>query len=511
MILEPSVDTLFSGALAQDESLVRQILERCALERQPLAFQAIDAFRFIDPAPRRRRIRVNRDNAAELLQDLEAGVEYLLDPGRYRLDFPIILKSGCTLRGSRSGRTYVESSVTSTAIAVEGCDDITISHLTLRCEAATAIRVQSAKGVRIADVVVDYAGRYAMHVDDACHHLLIEDCTVRGTGYGGFMVRGDISYLMIRRNLFEDIYQRELKIGNYAAAIRIQALEHLRDEYDDGVTLKAGEPTADDQLHNGVFAHFIGAKRPRHVHVLDNKILRSRSQGIYLSGSLLTHVRGNMVIQCDKEGICVDHQSCFNLVEENFFTECGGRFNQTEEELRLDHIDAADFDQKLGAKAKLPAVSIDYSDMNSVSSNRVIGNYGGGIKAVRSAQFNLIAHNYLSNNARGDNDRHVFAEMHMGNSSSEGTKGIGYRKNFDNRNFGSSFNFLFANELIARERGFRVRPTSIGCIFRDNRVFGARRFDYFIENDGCHTLDDEGALVALPEARWPPFKDAHIF
>jgi parallel beta-helix repeat protein len=319
------------------------------------------------------------------------------------------------------------------------------------------------------------------------------------------MARGLIDNLLISDNIVDGAYRGELEISNYGAAIRIQALEHLRQEFDNAVTLPSCRPSSQCLLFNGVFSHYIGARRPRNVGVTRNKVTNSRSQGIYLSGSTLTHIVDNIISQCDKEALCIDHQSSLNVVSQNIITCTGQRDRQSTRELINDHIDIAEQDAQF-VKAKLPAVSIDYSDMNLIWNNSIAGNSGGGIKAVRLACFNVIGCNSLSGNNSGDNDTHVFPEILLGDASVEGTAKRTYRHSFDNRGYGSSANFLVANKITANKRAVQINKSSALNVVAKNQVFGCRDFDFRVANDTSYTVDPSGTLIRLPSGSWPPSK-----
>lgn len=509
MELPRAYETMVADALRTDRSLISEIVEQCGLVYDLTAAHSIEVDNF-EPIKIDRTVRHLTPKTVEALSDIAPNTEYILAAGIYRLEAPLRLAPGSRLRGRASGRTRIHCTAETAAIAVENCDAVEIQDLCIEAPNATGIRIQAANDVHVHNVRFLNSGRYAVHIDDGCSRVTIRSCHILGTGYGGIMARGNITRLRILQNIIEEVYRRELDIGNYAAAIRIQALEHVRPEYDDGVTLPSRKPQKADLKNNGVFSHFIGKRRPRHIEVRDNDILRSRSQGIYLSGALLTQVTGNRIVDCDKEGMCVDHQSCFNMVERNYFAFCGGRLAQSIRELEFDHIAVTDIDPQKGVAAKLPAVSIDYSDMNWIQHNTIVDSYGGGIKTVRSACFNIIADNRLYHNNRGDNEQHVFAEIHIGNSSSEGTKKVEYRKIFDNREFGSSWNLIARNLITATDRGVRIRPTSRHNVLMKNRPFGAAQFDYYVENDTNFTVASDKNLVRLPASKWPPETNARI-
>ena len=71
-----------------------------------------------------------------------------------------------------------------------------------------------------------------------------------------------------------------------------------------------------------------------------------------------------------------------------------------------------DFEQR--HCCQLPGISIDNGLMNTIENNQITGNYGGGIKLVRSAINNVIRFNTIAGNTNKlqlyDNSRYKFKE-----------------------------------------------------------------------------------------------------
>lgn len=64
------------------------------------------------------------------------------------------------------------------------------------------------------------------------------------------------------------------------------------------------------------------------------------------------------------------------------------------------------------SKAKLPGVSLDNAAYCRVENNSIEGNWGDGVKFVRSVYACTVARNIIANNNRGVNDRfHYFGVL----------------------------------------------------------------------------------------------------
>src|SRR3954452_16350687 len=66
------------------------------------------------------------------------------------------------------------------------------------------------------------------------------------------------------------------------------------------------------------------------------------------------------------------------------------------------------------AKAKTPAISIDNGIYNVVYAKQIDGNFGGGVKLVRTAFFNVVGLNVVTDDNAGASDRFHFFGIELG-------------------------------------------------------------------------------------------------
>lgn len=144
-------------------------------------------------------------------------------------------------------------------------------------------------------------------------------------------------------------------------------------------------------------------KRPHHIVVRSCSMVNNKAQGIYLEGSYNCLFSDNLISHNDKEGICFDWGSCHNFFRNNIVSQNGYRGNISEKEIEIDFISIYPNLEDHSSSMKLPGVSIDNGCLNQIRSNTISGNYGGGVKMIRSAFCNLIYDNRFSDNTLGSN------------------------------------------------------------------------------------------------------------
>lgn len=143
--------------------------------------------------------------------------------------------------------------------------------------------------------------------------------------------------------------------------------------------------------------------RPHHIIIENCHISCCRSQGIYLEGAVNCLLTGNTLMHNNKEGICFDWGSCYNIFKRNIVALNGKRANLSKQEIKVDFITEYPLLENGSSSMKLPGISLDNGCMNLIQSNTISTNYGGGIKMVRTALFNNIINNEILHNAIGAN------------------------------------------------------------------------------------------------------------
>ena len=169
-------------------------------------------------------------------------------------------------------------------------------------------------------------------------------------------------------------------------------------------------------LDQPVFPYTSG---PHGILIEEGIFTRNRAQGIYCEGCVGVVIRRNLILENDKEGICLDWGSSRNLVLENVVDGNGFRRRQTDQDLQRDLVLRFGRQADGSAVAKLPGISMDNACENIIVRNVVRENAGDGIKLVRSSFRNLILFNVLLHNARGNNHRFVYSGILIGSAGPE--------------------------------------------------------------------------------------------
>lgn len=144
-------------------------------------------------------------------------------------------------------------------------------------------------------------------------------------------------------------------------------------------------------------------QRPHHIMIRNCTLTRCRAQGIYLEGAINCLLENNILSNNNKEGICFDWGSSYNIFHNNIVSLNGERGNLSPEEIQADFISQYPLLEDGSSSMKLPGISIDNGCMNLIQENKITSNHGGGIKMIRTALFNAITCNSLLDNTIGAN------------------------------------------------------------------------------------------------------------
>ena len=161
------------------------------------------------------------------------------------------------------------------------------------------------------------------------------------------------------------------------------------------------------------------AQPPRHNVVAFNRIAMNRSSGVYVDGALQTVLASNTIEGNSKEGVCLDNGSTANVVAYNLIQQNGKRWGKTDADLQRDFVLGHGRLLDGSSPAKVPGISIDNAAYNLVYSNEVNRNYGGGIKMVRTAYFNVLGLNTLTDNNEGASTKFHFFGIELGAASAD--------------------------------------------------------------------------------------------
>ena len=106
----------------------------------------------------------------------------------------------------------------------------------------------------------------------------------------------------------------------------------------------------------------------------------------------------------------------------------------SDEDLEADFVLAIGRLEDGSSPAKLPGISLDNTSYNTLYGNIVTGNYGSGIKAVRSAYRNLLLRNQVSDNNAGVSETFHFygIELATDMNADEAVQGLDFTPCYEN-------------------------------------------------------------------------------
>ena len=204
--------------------------------------------------------------------------------------------------------------------------------------------------------------------------------------------------------------------------------------------------------------------------ILGNTVRNGLSSGIYNDGAIANVFLGNRIEGNAKEGICFDNGATANVFAGNLVRDNGRRWGQPDAVLTLDAVLGAGRDADGTSMAKLPGISIDNAVYNEIFANTVIGNFGGGVKMVRTAFFNVVRKNAIVDNNLGKSAKHHFFGVELGAAPAD-TPVI------DLDFVGSSGNIVQDNAIRGTHySGVFVGIGSAQNYVLDNRISGAEVF-----------------------------------
>ena len=143
--------------------------------------------------------------------------------------------------------------------------------------------------------------------------------------------------------------------------------------------------------------------QPQHIVIENCTLSDCRAQGLYLEGAVNCLIHNNLFSSNNKEGICFDWGSCYNIFTDNIVSLNGRRKALTQDEITVDFLSEYPLLEDGSSSMRLPGISLDNGCMNLIDSNKIITNYGGGIKMIRSSMLNKISNNLIISNAIGRN------------------------------------------------------------------------------------------------------------
>lgn len=330
----------------------------------------------------------------------------------------------------------------------------------------TAVYVTNGDHILLKDLHVSKGrGRPVVVMGDTQHFYLLNN-TIEDNDRGGIYIRGGVSNGLIIGNKIRN----NRHSSNLCAGLVITDI-HIVDNND-----------TENVLFEKIDARM---KFPHDLVVMDNEITDQQSSGIYLDGPVSVYILKNRLIRNDKEGICFDNGTTGCHFFNNEVIENGGRKKQSEQDLKNDFVLHFGIMDDGSAISKLPGISIDNAVYNVIIDNIIQGNYGSGVKMVRTGIRTIIGKNRIVNNNAGENHRLHFFGVELGAAVLDAPTDI--------LNETPSYeNIIFSNEIEG--------PHYAGIFFAEevyqnyttnNTITGAKQFAIeSISTKSNYTVDD---------------------
>lgn len=286
------------------------------------------------------------------------------------------------------------------------------------------VRIEGAKNINVRGGLFA-TGQWGMLVAGSSH-VTVERTTMRGLMGGGIVITGS-NDVTVTRSLFEGLGGAPVLLHGNTQAAKIVSNQMLGNvgasNWAAGVVLTDlnADLAANPQnlfANNGYgpvaepIASLLSV--PENNLIAYNRIAGNLSSGIYSDGSIGNVFYANSVENNAKEGMCLDNGSSGDVVAFNLFRANGKRWGQSDADLEFDYVLSYGRLPDGTSPAKLPGISIDNAAYNEVVFNNVDENYGSGIKMVRTAFYNLIGVNTVTDNNAGVNDLFHFFGIELG-------------------------------------------------------------------------------------------------
>ena len=318
---------------------------------------------------------------------------------------------------------------------------------------------------------------------DSGSNIAIEDNEVSGLTQNGIVVTGRSSNLDIHANHLHELDRAGIMLDGPVerAWVDDNEIDHLRghSNWNAGILLtsRGGDIAADPDTFFLPDRYWVVTEplvrrlqNPDQNVIMDNIIRDNLSSGLYDDGAIANVFVGNRIEGNSKEGICFDNGATANVFAGNLVAGNGKRWGQSDTDLALDSMLGAGRGADGTSLAKLPGISMDNALYNVILANDVIGNFGGGVKMVRTGLFNIVGENVVADNNLGASGQFHFFGIEFGAASAD-------RPAVDLDFVGSAGNIAFGNTI--RGKHYSGIFFGSGCVQNDvvdNEISGAEAF-----------------------------------
>jgi len=340
------------------------------------------------------------------------GGEIRLPPGRIHFRETLVLPSGVHLTGVRR-KTELCFHHVDFGLLIQGSEneparDIRLNNLIIHLDGSTklgtALFATRARDLVFTDVEAKCMSGGGFVLSDGVHHVRMDRCKITDSEQMGFALVRDVRNCVLSSCIAErcehGIFLTDLKLPGGISPVDFKAqLEYTNRLLGDFSPFTAEDPS------------------PYQIYLLNCTFSGNRKQGIYTDGAGMMRIVGCTIKNNECEGITFDNGSWFNEVRSCRISGNGRRGTQCNKELDGEYVLPMGFLKDRSSKAKLPGISLDNAGFCCVEDNLIEGNFGDGVKCVRSVYEATIARNQIADNNRGMNDLHRYFGILVGAAS----------------------------------------------------------------------------------------------
>lgn len=356
------------------------------------------------------------DKASELNAFLNENVGKVVEiaADKIELDETISVPSNSYLNGN--GVIITGENSLDYGILLENAENICLQNLHFAGGMKHAVYIISSENVLLNKNIVEQSENKGIVVMGTNSYINLVKNQIFENGDGAIFLNGKITNCIIENN----IILNNRGANNFNAGISISSIP-ITD-------LKTPYNAAQDEYLYDI------TEVPYNNVIRGNEIKNGFSSGIYSHGGYQNYIIDNNIVENDKEGICLDFGSYGNYIANNDIIQNGGRRKQSDTDLENDFIKDLGRLEDGSSPAKLPGISLDNAAYNIIMANNVDGNYGSGIKMVRSGYRNLIIENIISDNNIGENQTFHFFGVELGYAQQpdQPVEGMDFTSDYEN-------------------------------------------------------------------------------
>lgn len=315
-----------------------------------------------------------------------------------------------------------------------------------------AILVTKARRLQFSNIEIISPLAVGFLFSDGVHQSNLNHCLVYEAGLAGFMMVRDVSEVTLDSCIAEKCQQSGIFLTDMKLPTGMDPLDFNAQIYHTNEVIGNFGPFHPDD------------PSPCNNTFINCKFSHNRKMGITTDGVGFLRVINSIISHNDCEGITIDNGSWGCQILNCTIHGNGWRGMQHDIELSLDFVNELGIMEDGSSMAKLPGISLDNAAYSRIENNCIEGNFGDGIKFVRSVYSCTVSGNIISNNNRGINNKfHFFGTL----------VGVAERQHKDQCDFPSCFNSIFNNDITGNHyAGIHLAFGTSGNMVKNNTIVG---------------------------------------